>query len=100
MNAKVLSNLEKSYIQLDWKDYIGKIEITAEQMIKIIDLIEVFKKIKGTKELVVFRFEGVPAYITVKREEYSSILDWVHQRMIDFELFEECKRINDLVKSL
>lgn len=100
MNAKVLSSLEKSYIQLDWKDYISKIEITTEQMIKIIDLIEVFKKIKGTKELVVFRFEGVPAYITVKREEYSSILDWVHRRMIDFELFEQCKRINDLVKSL
>lgn len=100
MNAKVLSSLEKSYIQLDWKDYIGKIEITAEQMIKIIDLIEIFKKIKGTKELVVFRFEGVSAYITVKREEYSSILDWVNQRMIDFELFEQCKRINDLVKSL
>lgn len=100
MNAKVLSSLEKSYIQLDWKDYICKIEMTAEQMVKIIDLIEVFKKIKGTKELVVFRFEGVPAYVTVKKEEYSSILDWIHQRMIDFELFEQCKRINDIVKSL
>ena len=42
MNAKVLSSLEKSYIQLDWKDYICKIEMTAEQMVKIIDLIEIF----------------------------------------------------------
>jgi hypothetical protein len=100
MNAKVLSSLERSYIQLDWKEYISKIEMNAEQMVKIIDLIEVFKKIKGTKELVVFRFEGVPAYVTVKKEEYSSILDWIHQRMLDFEIFEQCKRIDDLIKTL
>jgi hypothetical protein len=74
--------------------------MNAEQMVKIIDLIEVFKKIKGTKELVVFRFEGVPAYVTVKKEEYSSILDWIHQRMLDFEIFEQCKRIDDLIKTL
>jgi hypothetical protein len=100
MNAKVLSSLERSYIQLDWKEYISKIEMNAEQMVKIIDLIEVFKKIKGTKELVVFRFEGVPAYVTVKKEEYSAILDWIHQRMLDFEIFEQCKRIDDIIKSL
>jgi len=100
MNAKVLSSLEKSYIQLDWKDYISKIEISAEQMVKIIDVIEIFIKVKGTNELIIFRFEGVPAYVTVKRSEYSTILDWLHQRMLDFELFEHCKRINDLVKSL
>ena len=100
MNAKVLSSLERSYIQLDWKEYISKIEMNAEQMVKIIDLIEVFKKIKGTKELVVFRFEGVPAYVTVKKEEYNAILDWIHQRMIDFEIFEQCKRIDDIIKSL
>jgi hypothetical protein len=100
MNAKVLSSLERSYIQLDWKEYISKIEMNTEQMVKIIDLIEVFKKIKGTKELVVFRFEGVPAYVTVKKEEYSSILDWIHQRMLDFEIFEQCKRIDDLIKTL
>jgi len=100
MNAKVLSSLERSYIQLDWKEYISKIEMNAEQMVKIIDLIEIFKKIKGTKELVVFRFEGVPAYVTIKKEEYSSILDWIHQRMLDFEIFEQCKRIDDIIKSL
>ena len=100
MNAKVLSSLEKSYIQLDWKDYICKIEMTADQMIKVIDLIEIFKKIKGAKELVIFRFEGIPAYVTVRKEEYSSILDWIHQRMLDFEIFEQCKRIDDIIKSL
>lgn len=100
MNAKVLSSLEKGYIQLDWKEYIGKLEITAEQMIMIVDLIEVFKKIKGTNELVIFRFEGIPAYVTVKRIEYSSILDWIHQRMLDFEFFEQCGRIDSLLKTL
>ena len=100
MNAKVLLSLEKSYIQLDWKDYISRIDISVEQMVKIVDLIEIFKKVKGTNEIVIFRFEGIPAYVTIKRNEYSSILDWIHQRMLDFELFEHCKRITDLMKTL
>ena len=100
MNAKVLLSLEKSYIQLDWKDYISRIDISVEQMVKIVDLIEIFKKVKGTNEIVIFRFEGIPAYVTIKRNEYSSILDWIKQRMLDFELFEHCKRNTDLMKTL
>jgi hypothetical protein len=100
MNAKVLPSLEKNYIQLDWKDYIGRIDMTVEQMVKIIDLIEIFKKVKGTNEIVIFRFEGIPAYVTIKRDEYGSILDWINQQMLHFEFFEHCKRINDLIKTL
>jgi hypothetical protein len=100
MNAKALLKLEKSYIQLDWKDYINRVELTKDHMETIIDMIDVFKHNKRTKELVIFRFQGIPAYITINREEYKDILDWMHQRMLHNEFFENCKRINDLLKSL
>jgi hypothetical protein len=100
MNSKALSKLEKSYIQLDWKDYINRVELTKDHMETIIDMIDVFKHNKTANELVVFRFQGIPAYITIKRDEYRDILDWMHQKMLHNEFFENCKRINDLLKSI
>jgi hypothetical protein len=100
MNISALQKLEKGYIKLDWKSYIHKIELSKEHMETIIDLIDVFKFNKNTKELVIFRFEGIPAYITIPRTEYKELLDWMHETMIRYEFFENCKRINDLIKVL
>jgi hypothetical protein len=100
MNISALQKLEKGYIKLDWKSYIYKIELSKEHMETIIDLIDVFKFNKNTKELVIFRFEGIPAYITIPRTEYKELLDWMHETMIRYEFFENCKRINDLIKVL
>jgi hypothetical protein len=98
MNLTALQKLEKGYIKLDWKDYINRVELTKDHMETIIDMIDVFKSNKRAKELVVFRFQGIPAYITIKREEYKEILDWMYNKMLDKEFFENCKRINDLMK--
>ena len=100
MNITALQKLEKGYIQLDWKSYIHKIELSREHMETIIDLIDVFKFNKKTEELVIFRFEGIPAYITIPKTEYKELLDWMYERMIRYEFFENCKRINDLIKVL
>lgn len=98
MNIKALQKLEKGYIQLDWKEYIDRVELTKDHMETIVDMIDVFKNNKSAKELVVFRFEGIPAYITIKREEYKDILDWIYDKMLIYEFFENCKRIKDLIK--
>ena len=100
MNASSLSKLEKGYIQLDWKEYINRIDLTKSHMETIIDMIDVFKHNKKANEIVIFRFEGIPAYITIKREEFVELLDWMHKRMLHNEFFENCKRINDLLKLL
>ena len=100
MNITALQKLEKGYIQLDWKSYIHKIELSREHMETIIDLIDVFKFNKKTDELVIFRFQGIPAYITIPKTEYKELLDWMYERMIRYEFFENCKRINDLIKVL
>jgi hypothetical protein len=98
MNIKALQKLEKGYIQLDWKEYIDRVELTKDHMETIVDMIDVFKNNKSAKELVVFRFEGIPVYITIKREEYKDILDWIYDKMLIYEFFENCKRIKDLIK--
>ena len=100
MNSTKLSKLEKGYIQLDWKEYINRVELTKDHMETIIDMIDVFKNNKSAKELVVFRFQGIPAYITIKREEFKELLDWMYKHMLNNEFFENCKRINDLMKLL
>ena len=98
MNLTALQKLEKSYIKLDWKEYINRVELTKDHMETIIDMIDVFKSNKRAKELVVFRFQGIPAYVTIKREEFVEILDWMYEQMIKKEFFENCKRIKDLIK--
>ena len=98
MNSSALSKLEKSYIQLDWKDYINRVELTREHMETIIDMIDVFKSNKSAEEIVIFRFKGIPAYITIKRDEYGQLLDWMYQRMLHNEFFENCGRIKKLMK--
>ena len=100
MNSKALQKLEKGYIQLDWKDYISKVDLTKDHMETIIDMIDVFKHNKSAEELVIFRFQGIPAYITIKRTEFKELLDWMYERMLHNEFFENCKRINDLMKSI
>lgn len=98
MNSSALQKLEKGYIQLDWKDYINRVELTKDHMETIIDMIDVFKSNKSAKELVIFRFQGIPAYITIKRDEFKDLLDWMYQQMLHNEFFENCKRISDLIK--
>lgn len=98
MNIKALQKLEKGYIQLDWKEYINRVELTKDHMETIIDMIDVFKFNKSADEIVIFRFQDIPAYITIKRGEYREILDWMYERMLHNEFFENCKRIKDLMK--
>lgn len=100
MNIKALQKLEKNYIQLDWKDYINRVELTTEHMETIIDMIDVFKSNKSADEIVIFRFDGIPAYITIKRTEYKELLDWMYDKMLWYEFFENCKRIKDLINKL
>ena len=44
MNSTALSKLEKGYIQLDWKEYINRVELTKSHMETIIDNNKMGKK--------------------------------------------------------
>lgn len=100
MNLKALPKLEKSYIQLDWVDYIHKFPLTYQHMETVVDMIDTFKDNKSAKELIVFRFKDIPAYVTIKREQYGSLLDFIHLQAVSLEMYEICSKILSVKKSL
>jgi ribonuclease BN (tRNA processing enzyme) len=40
MNSSTLQKLEKGYIQLDWKEYINRVDLTKAHMETIIDIVD------------------------------------------------------------
>jgi hypothetical protein len=100
MNLSVLNTLERGYVKLHWHEYIERVQLTIEHLETIVDMINNFKSNKSAKELVVFRFQNIPAYITIKKSEYIDILNWIHKRALTLEIYELCKKIIDIKKSL
>ncbi len=100
MNSKVLQTLEKGYIRLDWSEYINRVHLTTEHLYTIVEMINNFKSNRGAKELIIFRFQGIPAYVMIKREEYSKILLWIKDEYIRREEYEGCGIIMNLLSHI
>lgn len=100
MNLKALPKLEKSYIQLDWVDYIHKFPLTEHHMETVVDMIDTFKNNRSAKELIVFRFKDIPAYVTIKKEQYSHLLEFIHQQAVKLEMYEICSKVLSVKNSL
>lgn len=100
MNLSVLNTLERGYVKLHWYDYIERVHLTVEHLETIVEMIDNFKSNKSAQELIVFRFENIPAYITIKKSEYSHLLNWIHERALILEVYSLCKKIMDVKKSL
>ena len=93
MNISVLDTFERGYVKLDWNEYINRVQLTLEHMETIVDMIDTFKLSKSAKELVVFRFENIPAYITIKKDEYLNLLNWIYDKALELEIYELCKKL-------
>jgi len=93
MNLKALPKLEKSYIQLDWVDYIHKFPLTYAHMETVVDMIDTFKNNRSAKELIIFRFKDIPAYVTIKKEQYLQLLEFINQQAVKMEMYEICSKV-------
>ncbi len=100
MNLSVLNTLERGYVKLHWYDYIERVQLTLEHLETIVDMIDNFKFSKSAQELVIFRFENIPAYITINKSEYTHILSWIYERALILEVYELCKKVMDVKKTL
>jgi hypothetical protein len=100
MNISVLETFERGYVKLDWSEYINRVQLTLEHMETIVDMIDTFKLSKSAKELVIFRFENIPAYITIKKNEYLNLLNWIYDKALELEIYELCKKVVDVKTSL
>jgi hypothetical protein len=100
MNVKVLDKLESGYIKLTWIEYINRANLKSSDLEKIVDIIDNFKNKHTTKELVIFKLKIVPVYVTIKKQDYISILEWIKNKFIELEMYEKCERIVNLIKVL
>lgn len=97
MNSKVLQTLEKGYIRFDWVEYINRVHLTTEHLTTIVGMINNFKSNRGAKELVIFRFKDIPAYVMIEKPQYPKILEWIKDELVRREEYEVCQSIMHLL---
>jgi len=100
MNVKVLDKLEKSYVKLDWSEVIQNLKLSVKDMESIVDVINTFKKNKSAKEIVICKYKNFPFYVTIKKQEFLDLLDFIEKKFINLELYEKCKLIEDIKSKL
>jgi len=100
MNIKALDKIEKSYVKRDWREVIDTIQFTPNQLEKIMDTIDTFKKNRSTKTLVIAKYKKLPMYITVERPDYLQLLDWINEQFIKLEMYEKCRNIVNIKEKL
>lgn len=100
MNVKVLDKLEKSYVKLDWSEVIDNVKFSIKDMQSIIDTINAFKKNKSAKEIVICKYKNLPIYVTVRKEYFADVLEYIKGKFIDLELYEQCKIIEEIKQKL
>lgn len=100
MNIKVLDKLESGYVKFTWIEYINRANLKSSDLEAIVDIIDNFKHNHKVKELIVFKFKIVPAYVSIEKKEYIHILEWIKNKFIELEMYEKCERIVNLIKVL
>jgi hypothetical protein len=93
MNITVLDKLEKGFVKFDWKRYINRYHLTTKQLEVLIDKIENFAENDTVSELVLFKLDSQPIYVTVTKDSYELLLDCITQRLLLTENYELCSRI-------
>jgi hypothetical protein len=100
MNVKALDKIEKSYVKLDWSEVIDVLKLTVKDMDNIVDILNRFKKNKSAKEIVICKYKNFPFYVTIKKAEFSELLDYIKNKFINLELYEKCKLIDEVKSKL
>lgn len=96
MNITALNKIQKSYIKKDWKEVMHTIKLSVNDLDLIVDIIDVFKKNKSAKELVILKYKTLPVYVTVSKDDYVNILNWIMDRFIKLEMYEKCQMIEKI----
>ena len=103
MNVTVIEKLEKGWIKMDWKESINRVQLGKDDLFDILDKVDRFKSNRSAKEIILFRYKGLPVYVTIQRREYKELLDWLLDRFIQKEWYEGCIKVTKMrskIKSL
>jgi hypothetical protein len=100
MITSVLKKIESGWVRLDWRDYIGKVKLTDDDLETIVDLVDNFKANRKAKDIVICKYQFLPAYVCVIKEDFGKLLDWICEESIRRERYETCSRIMGIKKKL
>ena len=100
MNVTVLEKLEKGWICLDWIKYLPKVNLSDKQLSELVDKLDNWKSNKKCREIILIKYKNIPAYITLKREDFQKMGLWLMNRLTKLEMYEECARLQLMMNKL
>lgn len=98
MNIRVLDKIESGYVKLHWKEHIHKVSV--KDLERITDTIDNFKGNKSAKEIILFKFKKIKAYVVIKRDEYKPLMNYIYSKFIQLEMYENCKKTLLIINKL
>lgn len=100
MNITVLEKLEKGWITLDWNTHLDRVQLSAKNLSELVDKLDNWKSNRKCMEIVLIKYNKLPAYITIHRSDFKSMADWLLAKLSRLELYEECIRIQKIYNKL
>ena len=100
MNITVLDKLEKGWVSLEWKTYLPKTNLSNQNLSELVDKLDNWKSNRNCKEIILIKYKSMPAYITLKREDFKSMGNWLMGRLTELEMYEECAKLHSIKNKL
>jgi hypothetical protein len=94
MNITALEKLEKGWVTLDWKTHLDRMKLSESNLSELVDKLNNWKSNRKCKEVVLLKYKNLPAYVTLKREDFSKMGKWLMGKLTKLELYEECHRLH------
>ena len=93
MNVTILNKLEKGWVRMSWKSAIRKNKLSSEELESLIDKVDNFKSNRSAKEIILYKYKVLPIYVTIYREEYPQLLEYLLSKFVKIERYELCIRV-------
>ena len=100
MNITALEKLEKGFIKFDWSTHLDRIQISEKNLSEFVDKLNNWKSNRRCKEIILAKYKNLPVYITLKREDFKKMGDWLMNRLTKLEMYEECHRLYKIQNKL
>ena len=85
---------------MDWKSYLPKANLTKQNLSELVDKLDNWKSNRKCKEIILIKYKSMPAYITLKREDFKSMGNWLMGRLTELEMYEECAKLYSIKNKL
>lgn len=100
MNVISLKKKHSTYVKIDWKSKRRIIEsMGLSDAKKLLTIISNYTVKRSVKEIAVIKYESLPAFITIRSEDYSDILEILNGIFLKAEDYEHCAIIRSILNN-